>query len=125
MEYGDHQRVANAVQLDRISSDWTRQRTAAQLKGDFSSADIPTTKVYTAADCAQDLQFRERGMIHAVADPQLGEVLHYGVVPHIPECPGTVRWPGPAIGAHSEEILVELLGFDAARIAELRAAGVI
>jgi crotonobetainyl-CoA:carnitine CoA-transferase CaiB-like acyl-CoA transferase len=122
---GNYQRVANAAELDRIISDWTRQRTAAELTAALTSADIPTTKVYTAADCAQDPQFRERGMVTVVDDPQLGRVLHYGVVPHVPESPGVIRWPGPPVGAHTEEILVGLLGLDASRVAELRASGAI
>jgi formyl-CoA transferase len=59
-----------------------------------------------------------------VNDPALGTVLHSGVVPHIPECPGEIRWPGPAIGQHSEEILA-LAGYCREQIAEFKSAGVI
>ncbi len=65
-------------------------------------------------------------MVREVEDPAFGRpVLQAGVVPHIVEGPGTVRWAGPAIGAHTEEVLSGLLGMDRAAIAELRAQGVI
>jgi crotonobetainyl-CoA:carnitine CoA-transferase CaiB-like acyl-CoA transferase len=41
------------------------------------------------------------------------------------EAPGTVRWTGPAIGAHTEEILQDLLGLGETEIATLRTDGVI
>jgi crotonobetainyl-CoA:carnitine CoA-transferase CaiB-like acyl-CoA transferase len=122
---GNYQRVNNVAELDAIISDWTRNRTAADLIRALKDADIPNTKIYTAADCARDPQFVMRGMVKEIVDPQLGPVMHYGVLPHIPEGPGNIRWPGPAIGAHTDEVLTELLGVDAPRIAQLRAEGVI
>ena len=41
-------------------------------------------------------------------------------MPGVPEDPGRVRWPGPKIGAHNEEVLGELLGMTAADVQGLR-----
>jgi crotonobetainyl-CoA:carnitine CoA-transferase CaiB-like acyl-CoA transferase len=51
-------------------------------------------------------------------------MLHPGIVPQVPEDPGTVRWAGPAIGAHNEEVFSGLLGLSAAEIVALRQEGV-
>jgi crotonobetainyl-CoA:carnitine CoA-transferase CaiB-like acyl-CoA transferase len=48
-----------------------------------------------------------------------------GVVPKLSETPGSVRWPGPALGAHTDDILRDVLGLDAERVRELREAGVV
>ena len=72
-----------------------------------------------------DPQFRRRGMVREVADPRLGPVLHPGIVPHMPEDPGAIRWPGPPIGAHTDEVLGEMLGLHPAEIDGLRQEGVI
>jgi formyl-CoA transferase len=65
-------------------------------------------------------------MVREVADPLLGmNILHPGVVPHMPDAPGAVRWPGPAIGQHNAEVFGELLGMSHADLAALQAAGVI
>lgn len=118
-------RVRNATRLDADIAEWTRRHDGDELVAMLSHADIPNSKVYTAADCAADPQYRARGMVRDVADPLFGTVLQAGVVPHIPESPGGVRWSGPTIGQHSDEILVELLGFDPDEIGTLRREGVI
>jgi crotonobetainyl-CoA:carnitine CoA-transferase CaiB-like acyl-CoA transferase len=64
-------------------------------------------------------------MVREIEDPQIGQVLHAGVVPHIPESPGTIRWPGPPVGAHTDEVLTELLGLRSNEIDALRREGVI
>ena len=63
-------------------------------------------------------------MVREVEDPLFGrEILHTGIVPHVPDDPGAVRWPGPPVGAHTDEVLRELLGLPPAEIAALRQEG--
>ena len=38
--------------------------------------------------------------------------------------PGSTEWVGPALGAHTDEVLAAL-GYDAAAIARLQAAGAV
>jgi len=101
-------RCQNRDAIDGIIGAWTGQFDAATAAQLLTEADIPNTKVFTAADCAHDPQFRDRGMVREVEDPILGEVLHAGIVPHFPEDPGAIRWTGPAVGAHTAEILASL-----------------
>jgi crotonobetainyl-CoA:carnitine CoA-transferase CaiB-like acyl-CoA transferase len=117
--------VQNAATLDSIIGAWTEREVAAEVDRLLSEADIPCTQVYTAAECAVDPQFRHRGMVREVEDPQLGQVLHAGIVPHVPESPGTIRWPGPPIGAHTGEVLSGMLGLQSVEIEALRREGVI
>jgi formyl-CoA transferase len=122
---GNRSRVQNAAHLDRIIGAWTSQAIAAEVDRCLSEADIPCTQVYTAAECAADPQFRHRGMVREVEDPQFGQVLHAGIVPHVPESPGSIRWPGPPIGAHTDEVLGTMLGLQSADLETLRQEGVI
>lgn len=122
---GNRARVQNVDALDRIIADWTRCATAAEVDARLTEADIPATQVYTAAEVAADPQFRHRGMVREVEDPRLGTLLHAGVVPHVPESPGAIRWPGPAVGAHTDEVLADLLGMAPAEVEALRREGVI
>jgi len=113
-------RVANVEDLDAIIGAWTVQYDADALLAILAEADIPSSLVYTAADIAADPQYRHRDMVREVEDPLFGDVLQAGIVPGVPEDPGRVRWPGPKIGAHNEEVLGELLGFSANEIQRLR-----
>jgi len=122
---GNQARVQHVDELDAIIAAWTKRFTAEEADDTLSNADIPCTLVYTAAECAADPQFRHRGMVREVDDPLFGHVLHAGVVPHVPEDSGQVRWPGPAVGAHTDEVMTELLGLRPPEIATLRTEGVL
>jgi crotonobetainyl-CoA:carnitine CoA-transferase CaiB-like acyl-CoA transferase len=119
-------RVSNVAALDGLITEWTRTFTAQALIALLDAADIPSSKAYSAADCAADSQYLHRGMVRKVKDPHFhSEVLHAGIVPHIPESPGDVRWAGPDIGEHNAQVLMELLGMSPAEVATLRDDGVI
>ena len=122
---GNPARVQNVEELDRIIGAWTTQMTAEEADRRLTDADVPCTLIYTAAECAADPQFRERGMVREVEDPRFGKVLHAGIVPHLPDNPGVIRWPGPAIGAHTDVVMGEMLGMAPAEVEKLRQEGVL
>lgn len=122
---GNRERVQNVVRLDAIIGSWSVQLTTEEAEKRLSEAGIPSGKAYTAADCADDLQYRYRGMIRSVEDPHLGAVLQCGIVPHFVEAPGDISRTGPDIGEHTDEVLNEILGIDAPALADLRLEGVI
>ena len=122
---GNQARVQNVNELDAIIAAWSKRFAAAELDSILSEADVPCTLVYTASECAADPQFRHRGMVQEVDDPLFGRVLHAGIVPRVPENPGQVRWPGAAVGAHTEEVMHGLLDYKPHEIAALRGEGVL
>ncbi len=122
---GNVARVRNAATLDSMIGDWTGQLELTELQCQLNHADIPNAKVYTAEDCANDEQYRFRFMVREVEDPALGKVLHPGPVPHFLESPNAIRWSGPDIGQHSDEILRELADLDDEQISSLRCKGVV
>jgi crotonobetainyl-CoA:carnitine CoA-transferase CaiB-like acyl-CoA transferase len=123
---GNRERVENSGALDQLIGDWSRGHLADQLVELLSDAGIPNSKVYTASDCAVDPQYRQRGMVREVYDPAFDRaILHYGIVPHVAEDPGLIRWPGPDIGAHNRDVFCGMLGMTEGDIEQLRAEGVI
>ena len=117
---GNAARVKHAAGLDASITAWTSRFAADDLEHLLDAADIPSSKVFTAADCATDEQYLSRDMVREVEDPNLGTMLHAGIVPHFPANPGSIRWAGPDIGQHGEDILRELAGMDSAAIEKLR-----
>ena len=121
-------RVANQKELDALVDAWVGKLTADEVVGMLEAADIPTSKIYTAADIAADAQYRAREMLSPVADPLFPQpVTHPGVVPVVAglDRPSQIRWPGPEVGAHNDEIYGTLLGRSAAEIAAMQKDGII
>lgn len=47
------------------------------------------------------------------------------VIPRLSATPGSIRWPGAALGAHNDAFYLDELGMTATEYGDLRAAGVI
>jgi crotonobetainyl-CoA:carnitine CoA-transferase CaiB-like acyl-CoA transferase len=117
---GDHQ-----AELDGRIAEWTRTLPADEILARMDTAGVPAGRVGTAAEVIADPHFRARGSLVEVTDPVVGPITMQGVVPRLSDTPGAVRWTGPPLGAHTDEVLSALPGFDGARIANLRQAGVL
>jgi crotonobetainyl-CoA:carnitine CoA-transferase CaiB-like acyl-CoA transferase len=66
-----------------------------------------------------------RGNFVDVATPEGRTVRIDGPPFLLSETPASVRGPGPLLGEHGDEVLAEVLGWDAAAIDELRRDGVL
>lgn len=118
-------RVTNVNSLDHIIEAWTSTLSSETLIAQLMDAGVPCTRIYDASDCASDAQFSARGMVRQITDPLFGSLLHPGIVPHHPESPGEIRWAGPTLGQHTDEVLRELLNLSVAEIGDLRRQGAI
>jgi formyl-CoA transferase len=117
-------RAGCAQLLDEAISAWTSGQTLEQALEVMARADVPSGKIYSAADMVDDPQFAAREMIERVSLPDGTPLAIPAVVPKLSETPGGTRWVGPALGEHTDEVLAEL-GFDSDRIRQLRADRVI
>jgi formyl-CoA transferase len=77
------------------------------------------------ADIVADPHYQARDMIQTVDVPGVGPLRMPGIAPRLEGTPGGIRWPGPPLGAHNDEVYGDLLGLDAAELAALRAEHVI
>jgi crotonobetainyl-CoA:carnitine CoA-transferase CaiB-like acyl-CoA transferase len=120
-------RVENAKELDAAIGEWTATVTVDEACRLLEEANIPSTKIYSIADIANDPQFKARGMIREVDDPAFGKVLHPAPLPAMGGGlgAGNIRWPGPEIGAHNTEVFGGLLGLSTDEVERLTTEGVI
>lgn len=118
-------RNAHAEALDEIIAAWTSRHPLATLEQKLTAASVPATRIYTMADIFADPHYAARGTIVAASDEAMGSVAMAGVVPRLSATPGGVRHAGRAVGQDTESVLGDVLGYDAARIAELVRSGVV
>ncbi len=118
-------RGARQKELDDLIADWTRTIDAAEVEKLMDQFGIPSGKIYRTPEMLEDAHFRARQAIVTTMHPKFGELRMQNVAPKLSATPGTIRSAAPELGQHSEEIYRSLLGFDAAKIADLRTRGII
>jgi succinyl-CoA--D-citramalate CoA-transferase len=120
-----HARGENMEELDAMISAWTKERTGEQVLGAMAEAGVPAGKVFTAADMVEDPHYAARENVVEVEDPEIGPFPMQNVVPRLTETPGEVRWTGPALGQHNDEVYGGLLGLGEQKREELREGGIV
>ena len=120
-----HARGENMQELDAMISDWTSGRSVEEVLTTMAEAGVPAGKVFTAVDMTEDEHYAARGNVIRVEDPEIGEFPMQNVVPRLTETPGEVRWTGPKLGEHNEEVYGELLELDADDRSSLLERGII
>ena len=124
---GNVERIAHIDEIDEIIGAWVVKGTTDTRLAALREVGIPSSKIYSAADITEDAQYIARDTVRRVWDPVHGEeILQPAPVPRFSgENPESIAWPGPAIGAHTDEIYRDLLGYDPDHIETLRRDGVI
>jgi len=117
-------RVKANDMLDAAISEWTGRHPLDTVLAILEAAAVPSGRVYTAADIADDEHYHAREMIQRHELPDGQPIDLPGVVPKLSQTPGRTRWVGPGLGAHTEEVLASL-GIDAAEYRRLAEAGVV
>jgi crotonobetainyl-CoA:carnitine CoA-transferase CaiB-like acyl-CoA transferase len=111
---GDHQQT-----LDEIIAAWSAGIPEEELLGLLDAHGVPAGRIFRAPDMLADPQYRARRSVVQVAHPTFPNLWMQNVFPRLSKSAGTIRWPGPAMGAHNAEIYGELLGMSAAEMADL------
>ncbi|WP_027343198.1 CaiB/BaiF CoA transferase family protein [Hamadaea tsunoensis] len=116
---GEHQE-----ELDRLIAAWTAEQPAGPLLDRLHEAGVPAGGIYTAADILADPHVAAREAVVRVPHPEFGELPMQNVAPRLSATPGSVRWAGPALGEHNDEIYGRL-GLSTSDLADLRQRGII
>ena len=118
-------RGANLHQLDEIIGRWTASHASGDVLRILTEHEVPSGRIFTAPDMLDDPHYAARAMVARIANVNGVPAPFANVVPRLSRTPGEVRHGGPALGAHTREVLAELAGADDAELDRLFAAGVV
>jgi crotonobetainyl-CoA:carnitine CoA-transferase CaiB-like acyl-CoA transferase len=122
LEHNDG-RSAYADLIDKAIGEWSSSLGRDEVIAALKEARVPAGFPYTAADICQDPHYAARKMIETVQTPS-GALKVPAVLPKLSRTPGRIDGCGPALGEHTDEVLVGL-GLSADQVQGLRARGIV
>jgi crotonobetainyl-CoA:carnitine CoA-transferase CaiB-like acyl-CoA transferase len=105
-----------------IVAGWLASRTKKELE-DLAGDVVPLTAVKTIGEVVEDPGTAERDMIVEADYGDLGVLRMFGQPIKLSATPATPARTANRFAEHADQVLAQFAGYDAARIAELRAAG--
>jgi len=93
--------------------------------GRMREAGVPAGAVRTPLETLASPEAEASGMIHTITHPVVGEMRIVGNPMHMSATPAQPPRPAPLLDQHTDQVLAEVLGYDAARLARMREAGII
>jgi crotonobetainyl-CoA:carnitine CoA-transferase CaiB-like acyl-CoA transferase len=118
-------REAERQQVDEHVGAWTARHDRAELLRICEEAQIPCGPIYSIDEIFEDPQYAARGNILKMQDDRVGELPIPNLVPRLSDTPGSVKWLGPRLGEHNDEIFKGLLGLTDDDLRRLATEGVV
>lgn len=117
-------RDARRDEIYRLIDAWCGEHDEVEVLATLATAEVPSSRVYSAVDMFADPQFIAREMITSAKLPDGKDFCMPGIVPKLSETPGSTEWLGPELGAHTEEVLLSL-GYGPEQIATMKENGAV
>ena len=112
-------RVRHRADLISAIASVVKTRPRAEWVARLREAGVPAGPVNTVDEVFQDPQVAHLGMAQDVPHPTLGSVRLTGIPAALSDTPATIRRHPPLLGEHTEEVLEDILGYDAEQIGQL------
>jgi formyl-CoA transferase len=117
-------RAKQAERIDEAIGQFTSTRSVNEVIALLESVRVPAGRVYTAADIANDPQYKARDMLVETTAYDGEPLTQPGVVPKLSGTPGAIWQRAPMLGEHTQQVLQQA-GFTAEQLADLQTKGII
>ncbi len=118
-------REENCSELIAILDEAFAQKTGDEWLAIFAHENLIYSPIKDYWEVVNDPQVLENDYITEYDHPVLGGLKEIGIPVHLSETPGSIREPAPQLGQHTEEVLVDMLGYTWEDVEMLRDQGVI
>jgi formyl-CoA transferase len=117
-------RAKRVTEIDAAINAWTETLTLDEVLKGLLEAQVPSGKIYTAKDIAEDPHYRARGVIETVQAANGLKVQVPGIIPKLSQNPGAIRYRAPTLGEHTNEVL-KSAGLTEEQITLLKKSGIL
>ncbi|HUK59999.1 MAG TPA: formyl-CoA transferase [Stellaceae bacterium] len=101
---------------------WTTTKTKFEAMDILNKFDIPCGPILSMKEILEEKSLRETGTIVEVDHPKRGKYFSVGLPIKLSDSPAEVK-RSPLLGEHNDEILRDVLKFDAKKVEEIKASG--
>ncbi len=115
-------RRRNQSEMWEILNDFASRYTKRELMAILNDLDVPCGPVMSTADLADDAHVRGREMYVQLDHPERGPYWNLGCPIKLSDSPARIE-RSPLLGEHTDEILGEVLGYEAEEIADMKESG--
>lgn len=118
-------RLASRDYINAVVAEFIAKMTRDDLMEHLLRHEVPIGPLYNIEDIFRDPQYAARQNLQEIDVPKEGKIVIPGVIPKLSETPGEIKWAGPEMGAHNEEIYLEHLGISRDQYEAYQKLGVI
>ena len=117
------QRLSDQDQLERLVTAWTSERTNLDAAEELQAAGLDAHEVSDFADAHVHPQLVSRRHFVPIEHPRMGATTYEENGFRLSKSGGGITQPGPMIGQHTEQVLIEFLGLSAQEVKDLSEGG--
>ncbi|MEE8442983.1 MAG: CoA transferase, partial [Dehalococcoidia bacterium] len=121
-------RKRNHDEIDEIIKEWTGHTGKFEVMEQLQGAGVPAGPVFDSRDTNLDKHYWSRGFLEMIdfpEDREIGKRVLMGRPWQASKMPVSIKGPGPKLGVHNREMLIDLLGHTEAEFKELEEAHII
>ena len=118
-------REENCAELVTIIDEAFAGNTRDEWLAILAAHDLIYSPIKDYWEVVNDPQVLENEFLTDYNHPALGEIKEIGIPVELSKTPGSIREPAPQLGQHTEEVLIDKLGYSWEDIERLRDGGVI